>query len=79
MKTTISTLITFSVLGLVAPPAGALDSKSFHQRRDPLSGLHGAPSLGWELSALPAPSMTPEIYSHAIVIGLNTFGRGGRE
>jgi len=28
MKTTISTLIAFSVLGLVAPPCGALDSKA---------------------------------------------------
>ena len=28
MKTTISTLIAFSVLGLVAPPSGALDSKA---------------------------------------------------
>jgi hypothetical protein len=28
MKTTISTLIAFSVLGLVAPPAGVLDSKA---------------------------------------------------
>jgi hypothetical protein len=76
MKTTISTLIAFSVLGLVAPPAGAFDSKSFHQQRD---GLHGAPSLGRDLSALPASSMTPEIYSHAIVIDLNTFESGRRE
>jgi len=28
MKTTISTLIAFSVLGLVAPPSGALDSQA---------------------------------------------------
>jgi hypothetical protein len=79
MKTTISTLIAFSVLGLVAPPAGALDSKRFHEQRDPLSPLHGAPSFGRELSALSAPSMAPEFYSHAIVIGLNTFESGRRE
>jgi hypothetical protein len=79
MKTTISTLIAFSVLGLVAPPAGALDSKSFDEQRDPLSPLHRAPSFGRGLSALSPPSMAPEIYSHAIVIGLNAFESGRRE
>jgi hypothetical protein len=79
MKTTISTLIAFSVLGLVAPPAGAVDSKSFQEQRDPLSPLHGAPSFGRELGALSAPSMAPEICSHAIVIGLSTFESGRRE
>jgi hypothetical protein len=79
MKTTISTLIAFSVFGLVAPAAAALDSENFHEQRDPPSPLHRAPRFGCELSGLPAPSMTPEICSHAIVIGLNTFETGQRE
>lgn len=34
MKILISTLITMSVLGLVAPPASAFDSKTFWEQQD---------------------------------------------
>ena len=49
MKTTISTLIAFSVLGLVAPPAGALNSKSFHEQRDPRAPYTERQALGGSL------------------------------
>jgi hypothetical protein len=53
MKTTISTLIAFSVLGLVAPPSGALGSKAstnsvtVRATERPTE----APNLGCELAA----------------------------
>jgi hypothetical protein len=68
MKITISTLIAFSVLGLVAPPSGALDSQA------------STNSVTVRATERPteAPNLVRELL-HAIVIGLNTFASGWRE
>jgi hypothetical protein len=34
MKTIVSTLVALSVLGLVAPPARALDARTFYEQQE---------------------------------------------
>jgi hypothetical protein len=83
MKTTISTLMAFSILGLAATPVDALTTprSSHEQQTGPTSEQPTwANKPMREPGALFASSISDDqMYSHAIVIGLDAFEIGGSE
>ncbi len=78
MKTTISTLMTFSILGLVATPAGALTaprSSTTNPRVPPLSGRRANPRASLKPFRLNFIS-DDQTYSTQYVISLDAFEVG---